>query len=175
MILEFQGIGRAANFFVNGVALGYHENGLGPCGLDITGALNPAGTDNLIAVQVNNDENYVTKQYGVKLPYGQPFNPNFGGLNRDVTMHLSDTLYQTLPLYRNLGTVGTYVYASNIDTLHETAGLAVNAEVQNDSGAAKTATLEAVVVDAAGFQVGPTLTADAQTLEHGRRSRRRGA
>lgn len=49
---------------------------MGPCGLDITAALNPAGVENLIVIQVDNNENYVTQEYGVKLPYGQPFNPN---------------------------------------------------------------------------------------------------
>ena len=182
VILEFQGIGRAGHFFVNGTDLGYHENGVGPCGLDVTSALNAAGTDNVIAVQVNNDQNYQTHEYAPQatlinpttgepypptMPYGPPFNPNFGGLNRDVTMHISDTLYQTLPLYRNLGTVGTYIYPTNINTLQQTAGLTVNAEVKNDGIASKIATLEAVVVDAAGNQVVPTLTMAAQTIAPG--------
>ena len=67
-----------------------------------------------------------------RLPYGQPFNPNFGGLNRDVTLHICDQLHQTLPLYRNLGTVGTYVYPTNIDTLNKTAGLTMPTQVEND-------------------------------------------
>lgn len=167
VILEFQGIGRCAHFYVNGVDLGYHENGIGPCGLDVTAALNPAGDDNVIAVWVTNDFNYVTHEYGTQVPYGQPFNVNYGGLVKDVTLHVSDPLHQTLPLYRNLGTQGIYVYPTGIDTLAKTAGLTVEAEVRNDYPAARTATLDAVIVDADGKQVGPTLTAPAQTVAAG--------
>ena len=167
VILEFQGIGRCAHFFVNGKDLGYHENGIGPCGLDVTGALNPAGTDNVIAVWVTNDFNYVTQEYGTVLPYGQPFNVNYGGLNRDAVLHVADPLYQTLPLYRNLGTQGIYIYPTNIDTLAQTAGVTVQAEVKNDYPAAKTATLDAVIVDASGSQVGTTFSAAAQTVAAG--------
>ena len=188
VILEFSGISRCAHFYVNGVDIaqqvitlpgssstpaeqvevGYHENGIGPCGLDITNYLNPAGQDNLIAVWVTNDFNYVTEEFGTVLPYGQPFNLNFGGLQRDATMHISDPLYQTLPLFRNRGTQGTYVYASDIDTLKQTANLTVQAEVKNDYAADKTATLDAVIVDASGNQVGSTFSAPAaQTVTAG--------
>ncbi len=147
---------------------GYHENGIGPCGVDITNYLNPAGQDNLIAVWVTNDFNYVTQEYGTPLPYGQPFNLNFGGLQRDAVLHVSDPLSQTLPLYRNLGTQGAYVYPGNIDTLHQTADLTVYAEVKNDYVTDKTATLDAVIVDAAGNQVGATFSAAAaQTIKAG--------
>ena len=167
VILEFQGIGRCAHFFVNGKDLGYHENGIGPCGLDVTAALNPAGTDNVIAVWVTNDFNYVTQEYGTVLPYGQPFNVNYGGLNRDAILHVADPLYQTLPLYRNLGTQGIYIYPTNIDTLAQTAGVTVQAEVKNDYTVSKTATLDAVIVDAAGNAVGTTFSASAQTVAAG--------
>ena len=133
----------------------------------MTAALNPAGTDNVIAVWVTNDFNYVTQEYGTTLPYGQPFNVNYGGLNRDAVLHVADPLYQTLPLYRNLGTQGIYIYPTNIDTLAQTAGVTVQAEVKNDYSAAKTATLDAVVVDAAGNQVGSTFSAAAQTVVAG--------
>ncbi len=79
-------------------------------------------------------------------------------------MHISDPLYQTLPLFRNLGTQGTYVYASNIDTFRQTANLTVQAEVKNDYAADKTATLDAVIVDANGNQVGNTFSAPAAQI-----------
>ncbi len=146
---------------------GYHENGIGPCGVDLTPYLNPAGQDNLIAVWVTNDFNYVTQEYGVSLPYGQPFNLNFGGLQRDAVLHVADPLYQTLPLYRNLGTVGTYAYTANVDTLNRTADLTVTSEVKNDYTVDKTATMDTVLVDAGGNQVGTTVTTAAQTVKAG--------
>jgi beta-galactosidase len=42
---------------------------------------------------------------------GRAFNPNFGGLNHNVWLHLTGRIYQTLPLYENLQTTGVYVYA----------------------------------------------------------------
>ena len=168
IILEFQGIGRCANFYVNGVWVGLHENGVAPCGVDITTNV-VFGADNVIAVQVNNNENYQTVNYhGVGLPYGQPFNPNFGGLNRDVTLHICDKLYQTLPLYRNLGTVGTYIYATNIITSNQTATLSFQAEVKNDYAGTQTVNCDAVVVDLASNVV-MNLSAGQQTIAAGQK------
>jgi beta-galactosidase len=158
--LEFEGIGRCANFYVNGQYAGLHENGVAPCGLDITSFVN-FGADNVIAVQVTNDPGYKTVNYnGTNLPYGQPFNPNFGGLNRDVTLHICDKVHQTLPLYRNLGTVGTYVFPVNIDTLNKTAGLTIQTQIENDNTSPQNVDVTAAVVDAAGNVV---LTATAAT------------
>jgi len=49
------------------------------------------GSDNVIAIMVNNDERYDTVGYAAtEIPYGQPFNNNYGGINRDVTLHIMD-------------------------------------------------------------------------------------
>ncbi|MGH8048561.1 MAG: sugar-binding domain-containing protein, partial [Chthoniobacterales bacterium] len=166
VILEFEGISRVANFYVNGTAVGIHENGVAPCGVDITSLVN-FGADNLIAIMVNNDERYDTVGYaGTEIPYGQPFNNNYGGINRDVTLHIMDKFYQTLPLYRNLGTTGTYIYPTSINTFTKAATLNVNTQVKNESGSSKIATLDAVVVDAAGNAV-YTFTAPQQTIANG--------
>ncbi|MGH8047446.1 MAG: sugar-binding domain-containing protein [Chthoniobacterales bacterium] len=170
VLLEFQGIGRAGKFFVNGKAIGIHENGVGPCGIDITDAVKFDG-DNVIAVQVDNNERYKSVEYkGAELPYGQPFNPNFGGLNRDAVLHITDKVYQTLPLYRNLGTTGTYVYPKDIDTLKKTSTLHVETQIANDDLSPKLVTCEAVVVDRDG---NPVLTLPAtkpQTIAPGQKA-----
>src|SRR5437763_9616196 len=51
VILEFQGIRHAGEFFVNGKPVGLHENGVMAFGLDITAALNPPGQQNVIAAR----------------------------------------------------------------------------------------------------------------------------
>ncbi|MEO5915966.1 MAG: malectin domain-containing carbohydrate-binding protein [Luteolibacter sp.] len=166
IILEFEGIGRVANFYINGTWVGLHENGVAPYGLDITNQVN-FGVDNVIAVQVNNDERYKTVTYaGVELPYGQPFNPNFGGLNRDVTLHICDLAHLTYPLYRDLGTVGTYNYVTNIDTLAKTGNVTVQAEVKNEYLTAQTISCSSVVVDAGGNPL-LTLTGSQQVIAPG--------
>jgi beta-galactosidase len=43
------------------------------------------------------------------------FNPDHGGINRRVWLHLTGKIYQTLPLYYGLGTTGTYIYCGNYD------------------------------------------------------------
>jgi len=139
--------------WVNGKYIGLHENGVAPFGVDITDAVKIPG-DNVIAVQGGQQRALQDHRLqGAELPYGQPFNPNFGGLNRDVTLHLSDKVYQTLPLYRNLGTTGTYVYPKDIDTLKKTATLHVETQIANDTDAPKAVTSEAVVVDREGNSV----------------------
>jgi beta-galactosidase len=154
VFLELQGIDRQAEVWVNGTWIGRHENGVSPAGFDLTNNVT-IGADNVIAIEVNNDNNFKPIEYGstVGLPYGQPFNPNYGGLNRDAVLYISDKLYQTLPLYRNLGTVGTYVYAQNIDTLNKTATIVAQAEVKNERTASATVTLQTVIVDAGGNAV----------------------
>ena len=166
VILEFEGIGRVANFYVNGTWVGLHENGVAPYGIDITNRVN-FGSDNVIAAQVNNDERYKTVNYaGVELPYGQPFNPNFGGLNRDVTLHVCDPAHLTFPLYRDLGTAGTYNHVTGIDTLARTGTVTVLAEVKNEYATPQTVSCSSVIVDAGGNAV-ITLTGSQQVLAAG--------
>ena len=151
--VEFQGITRAAAFYINGTKVGIFENGVAPCGIDITDQVK-FGADNVLAVQVDNDEHYKTQEYnGAEVPFGQPFNPNFGGINRDVILHITGKVYQTLPLYRALGTVGTYIYPTNIDTAAKSATINVEPEVKNDTAAAQNVGCSTTLVDAAGNTV----------------------
>ena len=169
IIVEFQGISLVAKFFINGQPLGIYESGVSPCGVDISDAVK-FGTDNVLSVQVDNDPNTKATAYNnAKLPFGEPFNPNFGGLNRDVVLHIADRVYQTYPLYLNLGTVGTYIYTLNLDTLKKSGDLHVDAEAANDTTTPQQVACNAVVVDHEGNQVA-TLSADPQTLAPGQKS-----
>ncbi|HWB61222.1 MAG TPA: DUF4982 domain-containing protein [Chthoniobacteraceae bacterium] len=144
VIVEFQCIGRVANFYINGESAGAFQTGVAPCGIDISDKVK-FGADNVIAVEVDSK--------GDNLPYGFPFNPIFGGLTGDVTLHVTDKVYQTLPLYRNLGTAGTYIYPGDIDTLSKSAAIHIEPEVKNDSGAPAAVTCSSTVVDADGNAV----------------------
>ncbi|MGH6645245.1 MAG: glycoside hydrolase family 2 protein, partial [Bradyrhizobium sp.] len=170
VFIEFQAVYRIGNFYVNGQFVGLHENGVAPCGIDITDYVN-FGADNVIAVQVNNDENAHTVSYGgATIPYGTPFNNNYGGLSRDAVLHISDKVYQTLPLYRNLGTTGTYIYPSAINTLAKTATLNVQTQIANDNTTSQTVTSEAVVVDRDGNAVLNLAAPAAQTIAAGQKA-----
>ena len=169
VIVEFQGITLFAKFYINGQAVGIYESGVSPCGVDISDYVK-FGADNVLAVQIDNDPNHkATAYHNAKLPFGEPFNPNFGGLNRDVVLHVADRLYQSYPLYRNLGTAGTYLYSTSLDTQQKTADLNVEAEVVNDYPAEQKAGCSAVVVDRDGNEVA-RLSAEPQAVAPGQKA-----
>ena len=151
VFLEFEGLKQAARFYLNGQPVGKYENGVTACGLDITALVKFGGQDNVLAVKVDNTTEY--KEEATGTPFEWKFsnsNPNFGGLNRDVWLHVMGKVYQTLPLYENLKTTGVYVFGKNYDIKNKTAEANVESQVRNESGASAALTLSAVVVDADG-------------------------
>jgi len=151
VFLEFEGIKQAGRFWVNGKLVGKFENGITACGLDLTGFVNFGDADNLIAVKVDNSNDYVEEGTGIGYEWmGRAFNPNYGGLNHDITLHLTSKVYQTLPLYENLKTTGVYIYGSNFDIKNKTCDVNLEAQVKNESGDQQSITLSAIVVDADG-------------------------
>ncbi len=151
IFLEFEGIKQAAHFYLNGQPLGLYENGVTACGLDLTPLVKFGGQDNVLAVKVDNTIEY--KEEATGTPFEWKFsnsNPNFGGLVRDVWLHVMGKVYQTLPLYENLKTSGVYVYGKNYDIPGKSTDVNVESQVRNETAGAATATLSAVVVDAGG-------------------------
>jgi beta-galactosidase len=152
IFLEFQGIRNAGTFYVNGTKIGIHEDQISPCGLDITAAAHFGG-DNVIAVQVTNDDLAPDQTYapGVAFDWStQAFYPMYGGLYTDANLVVTDKLHQTLPLFRNLGTVGVYAYATGIDTLAKSATVSVEAEVANEYSTDQAVTFSADLIDRDG-------------------------
>jgi beta-galactosidase len=151
VFLEFEGLKQAGRFWVNGKFAGKFENGITACGLDLTGLVNFGGADNVIAVKVDNSNDYQEEATGVGFEWmGRAFNPNYGGLNHDIVLHLTGKVYQTLPLYENLKTTGIYVYPSNFSISNQTCDVNLESQVKNESGDQQSITLAAVVVDADG-------------------------
>ena len=151
VFLEFEGIKQAGRFWVNGKFAGKFENGISACGLDLTSFVNFGDADNVIAVKVDNSNDYVEEATGAGYEWmGRAFNPNYGGLNHDIVLHLTSKVYQTLPLYENLKTTGVYIYGSNFDIKNKTCDVNLEAQVKNESGDQQSITLSAVVVDAEG-------------------------
>ena len=151
VFLEFEGIKQAGRFWVNGKLVGKFENGVTACGLDLTGFVNFGDADNVIAVKVDNSNDYVEEATGTGYEWmGRAFNPNYGGLNHNIVLHLTGKVYQTLPLYENLKTTGVYIYGSNFDIKNRTCDVNLESQVKNESGDQQSMTLSAVVVDADG-------------------------
>jgi beta-galactosidase len=152
VFLEFDGLRQAGHFFLNGQPIGKYENGVTAFGLDITKFAKFGGQDNLLAVQVDNRTSYKEEATGTPFLWNaKDFNPDFGGLNRDATLVVAGNIYQTLPLYENLQTLGVYIYPQNIDAKNKTADIHVESEVRNETAAAAGVTLSTAVVDADGI------------------------
>jgi len=167
VFLEFEGLKQAGRFWLNGKFVGKFENGITACGLDLTSFVNFGDADNVIAVKVDNSNDYVEEATGTGYEWmGRAFNPNYGGLNHDIVLHLTGKVYQTLPLYENLQTTGVYTYGSNFDIKNKTCDVNVEAQVKNESGDQQSITLSAVVVDADG-NVAAKFQSDALDLVSG--------
>lgn len=133
VFLEFEGVRQGGEFYVNGTHIGRHENGAMAVGFDISDLLNPFPESNVVAVRTDNDWDYREKATQTKYQWSdRNFNVNYGGIPKNVYLHITDKLYQTLPLYSNLGTEGTYVYAQDIDVDNGTARVTAESQVRNE-------------------------------------------
>ncbi|WP_159520691.1 glycoside hydrolase family 2 protein [Sunxiuqinia indica] len=154
VFLEFEGVRHAGEFYVNGTLVGLHENGIMAVGLDVSHLLNPYPKENVIAVRTDNSWDYRERFYNQRYQWNDKnFNANYGGLPKNVYLHTTGSVYQTLPLYSTLGTVGTYVYPSRINVPEKTAIINVESEVKNETSAAVVANLDITVQDSEGKQV----------------------
>ena len=127
--LEFEGVRQAAEVWVNGRSVVLSERGAMAFGADIGAALRPG--ENLIAVRVDNDWRYKERATGSGFQWNdRNFNVNYGGITRNVRLHLTDPLHQTLPLYSALGTTGQYVWADGFDLAKRAATIHAETEVR---------------------------------------------
>ncbi len=155
VFIEFEGVRQAAEVYLNGHHIGYNENGVTAFGFDLTPHINYKG-DNKIAVRIDNDWNYAEKHEATHTKYqwsNKNFNANYGGIPKNVFLHITGNLYQTLPLYSNLGTVGTYVYADNFNIKEKKADIHVEAEIKNEESSSRRVALEVEISDLEGKQV----------------------
>lgn len=151
VFLTFEGMRQAGRFFLNGKPIGKYENGITAFGFDITDKVKFGGQDNVLAVKADNSTDYKEEATGTPFQWNsKDFNPNFGGLNRNASLVITDKIYQTLPIYENLKSSGVYVYADNFDLKKKAADIKIESEVVNDTGDYASITLSAIVVDAAG-------------------------
>lgn len=154
IFIEFEGIRQAGEFYLNGTFIGRHENGVMAFGFDITNLVKPYPAENVIAVRIDNDWKYKEKFHDATYQWNNNnFNANYGGIPKNVWLHVTDKLYQTLPLFSTLGTQGVYIYAQDIDILAGIAKITAEAEVKNEHISAKTFQYEVVVEDMNGDTV----------------------
>lgn len=154
IFLEFEGIRQGGVIYVNGQKVGLHENGVMAFGFDVSNIVKPFPEENTVALRIDNDWKY--REIATNSTYqwnNMNFNANYGGIPKNIFLHITDKLYQTLPLYSNLKTSGVYVYASNIDIKAESATINAETEVRNEYKSAKTVEYNVVIEDLDGKKI----------------------
>lgn len=165
VFVEFEGVRFAADIYINGVHVGLFENGVMAFGVDLTEHLKSG--DNVIALRIDNDWSYREKATNTRFQWNDKnFNVNYGGIPKNVRLHVCDKLYQTLPLYDNLQTTGTYVYAKEIDITKRRALVCVESQIRNETSVPQTVRLHVDIDDAEGKRVA-TFEGDTTTLKAG--------
>ena len=152
LFIEFEGARQGADVWVNGQKVGFSDNGVMAFGFDITPYVKEG--ENVIAVRCDNNWKYRDRVLDSRYQWNDNnFNANYGGLPKNVWLHITGKLYQTLPLYSNLGTTGTYIYATDIDVAGHKAVIHAESEVKNEDITARTFTFAVRMMDADGREV----------------------
>lgn len=200
VLVEFEGARQCAEVWINGTYIGRHENGVMAFGFDLTPYIRIGKTNTLEVLTDNSwayrEKNFVPSETDVETKDGnnlpnntlkpgtfqwnnKNFNANYGGLTKNVRLHVVPTLYQTLPLFSNLGTTGTYIYATQIDVNGHSAVINAESEVRNESGKERVVAYEMEVFDRDGKSLdkvrtstmtipeGETVTLRTSALFHG--------
>jgi len=145
--IEFEGIRQEAQVWLNGFFLGRHTNGINAFGYDLTPYVN-IGKANVLEVLTDN-----MSKHGKMHTAAVDADMCYGGISENVRMHVVDKLHQTLPLYSSLGSMGTYVYATDADINRKSAVINVESEVRNESDRTRTVNFCVEIKDRDGHKV----------------------
>lgn len=132
--IEFDGVFQVAEVFVNGKRVGEHRGGYTGFTLDITDAVKPG--HNVMAVRVNN-------LWDARLAPRAGEHVFSGGIYRNVRLVVAAPLH--------VAWCGTFVTTPQVS--RESGTVRVETEVVNDSGTAKTATVQTQIMDPDGQMV----------------------
>lgn len=153
VFLEFEGIRFGGTFWINGHELGNHDNGVMAFGFDITDHVNYKGA-NILAVRIDNSWRYREKSTNSTFQWNDKnFNANYGGIPKNVFLHVTPHVYQTLPLYSQLKTTGTYIYAREINISKKNAVIVAESEVKNETTSDQNLSFEVRIEDRNGITV----------------------
>ncbi|KAL4947933.1 beta-galactosidase [Aspergillus filifer] len=163
IFLEFEGIRHAGEFYLNEKWIGRSENGVMAFGFDITDVVAYNGS-NILAARIDNDWDY--REIATDTTYqwnSRNFYANYGGINKNVFLHVTDRVYQTLPLYSNLKTTGAYVYAQDIDVSGKSASITAETQVRNEYRTPKAFSFQVDIESWEGEHI-TTIRGDSYTL-----------
>ena len=152
VFIEFEGARQGADVWVNGQKVGFSDNGVMAFGFDLTPYIKEG--QNVIAVRCDNNWKYRDRLLDSRYQWNDNnFNANYGGLPKNVWLHITGKLYQTLPLYSNLGTTGTYIYATDFDIPNHQATIHAESQIRNEDAKPRSFTFFAKVLDMDGKEV----------------------
>jgi beta-galactosidase len=137
--LQFDGVNRRADVYLNGHLLGTHTGGFARFRFDATPDVRP-GAENVIAVRVNNEGNAVA-------PTVADFT-FFGGIYRGVSLLVTDRLQIETLDYASPG-----VYLKQVRVSPERADLSVTVKLSNHERQAADLRVRTLVADAKGATV----------------------
>ena len=164
LFLEFEGVMGVTDVWVNGKHLvakqaaltGTNSNygGYLPFVLDTSEAVKIDGAENVITVIADNSDNPT-------VPPGKPQKnldfSYFGGIYRDVWMHVTNPVHITSAIFENIvGGGGTFVDYPSVSK--ESATVHVKTHVRNESAKEAELTLKQEIVDSGNAVVGKTTT-----------------
>ena len=152
VFIEFEGARQGADVWVNGQKVGFSDNGVMAFGFDLTPYIKEG--QNVIAVRCDNSWTYRDRTLNSRYQWNDKnFNANYGGLPKNVWLHITGKLYQTLPLYSNLGTTGTYIYATDFDIPNHQATIHAESQIRNEDVKPRSFTFFAKVLDMDGKEI----------------------
>ena len=146
VFVEFEGARQGCDVWLNGQKVGFSDNGVMAFGFDLTPYIILG--ENVMAVRCDNSWQYRDRVLDSRYQWNDKnFNANYGGLPKNVYLHLTDKLYQTLPLYSALGTTGTYIYASDYDIANHKAIVHAESQVRNEDSKPRSFKLRTFVIE----------------------------
>lgn len=153
VLIEFEGARQAAEVWINGRPVVLAENGVTAFGADISKFVRPGA--NVIAVRVDSNWKYRERATGSGFQWNNDnFNVNYGGLTKNVRLHVAGAAYQTLPILTGLGTTGQYIWAGDIDIARRSATIHAETQVRNAGPSTRRLTLRTDIRDRNGRIVG---------------------
>jgi len=152
VFVEFEGVRQGADVYLNGHPLGLHENGVMAFGYELTPYLKEGVNE--LALRIDPSWHYRERATGITFQWNnRNFNANYGGIPKNVVLHVTGDIYQTLPLYSTLGTTGVYVYGTDYDVPRRKATLHAESQVVNATSRACKLHLQVEVTDVDGRRV----------------------
>ena len=154
VFIEFEGIRQGGEIYLNGEKIGLHENGTMAFGFDLSEKIKFGNQENVIALRIDNSWDYRQKSTNATYRWNDKnFNANYGGIPKNVKLHITAKTYQTLPLYSNLQTTGVYVYAKDFNIADQKATIHAESEVKNESNETKTLQYEVILENTEGKEI----------------------